>query len=223
MILKHDVECNPQGPFPNLHVISHSKDNTITYQKPTIPPDVDTTPTMASCNALHILCTHHQNTPIGSYKQAQQPNPITYKIWTHNRPDRAILESMVQMLQFHTQLTRLYKVKVHANIDGNKQAHNLVKKGLRTRLHTCHSNVLAHAPDTYSFHKYWWHSMHKTQGIGPIRHLKKYILKHDKEYAIGIIAYQTHKPRKWLENGNIGKNTIKQFMGKPIHNRQTKI
>ena len=35
------------------------------------------------------------------------------------------------MLKSRTQLTLLYKGKVHANIDGNEQAHKLAKDGTK--------------------------------------------------------------------------------------------
>ena len=53
------------GPFLNLHVITHFKAYTITYEELTIPPKLRIEPRTKG-NAIHILCIHHKNTPIGS-------------------------------------------------------------------------------------------------------------------------------------------------------------
>ena len=41
--------------------------------------------------------------------------------------DKNILESMTTMLQSHTQITTVHKVKLHANINENEQANTLAK------------------------------------------------------------------------------------------------
>ena len=38
---------------------------------------------------------------------------------------------MLEMLKSRTQLTTLYKVKAHINIEGNKQADKLAKEGTK--------------------------------------------------------------------------------------------
>ena len=45
--------------------------------------------------------------------------------------------------------------------------------------------------------------MQGTPDKGPIRHLSKYIRKHDNEHNLTIIANQTHQLHKWLENDDI--------------------
>ena len=45
--------------------------------------------------------------------------------------------------------------------------------------------------------------MQETPNKGPIRHLGKHILKHDKGLNLTIIASQTHQLHKWLENKDI--------------------
>ena len=57
----------------------------------------------------------------------------------------------------------------------------------------------------YYFQKDWWHSMQGTLDKGPIRHLGKYILKHDKGLNLTIMASQTHQLHKWFENKDIDK------------------
>jgi ribonuclease HI len=63
----------------------------------------------------------------------------------HNsHPDKNILESITTMLQSHTQITTLHKVKAHANINyGNEQADTLAKIGCELDIETpqCHMNM----------------------------------------------------------------------------------
>jgi hypothetical protein len=47
--------------------------------------------------------------------------------------------------------------------------------------------------------------MQETPDKGPIRHLGKQIVKHDKGHNLVFIANQTHQLHKWLENDNIDK------------------
>ena len=62
-----------KGPFPDSHVITHFKADTITYDEPTIPPELQIEPRTESCD-IRILCIHHKNTPI---------NPTGYIDRTH--------------------------------------------------------------------------------------------------------------------------------------------
>ena len=57
---------NPHnGPFPYSHIISHFKADTITYEEPTIPPELRIDP-RTEAHALQIICIHHKNTHIGT-------------------------------------------------------------------------------------------------------------------------------------------------------------
>ena len=47
--------------------------------------------------------------------------------------------------------------------------------------------------------------MQDTPDKGPIRHLSKYILKHDKKHNLTIMASQTHQLHKWLDDKDIDK------------------
>ena len=63
-----------EGPFPDSHVITHFKADTITYDEPTIPPELRIEPRTENCD-IRILCIHHKTTPI---------NPIGYIGHIHN-------------------------------------------------------------------------------------------------------------------------------------------
>ena len=130
---------------------------------------------------------------------------IKHPILHNSHPDKIILESMSIMLQSRTQITTLHKVKAHANINGNEQAETLAKIGCELD----HKDVVMphkHAHSTpYYLQKDWWHSMQETPDKGPIRHLGKQVLKYDKKYNLEVIANQTHRLHKWLENKDIDK------------------
>ena len=46
----------------------------------------------------------------------------------NNHPDKTIVNEIVEILQQRTQSTILYKVRAHANIEGNKKVDTLVEK-----------------------------------------------------------------------------------------------
>ena len=47
----------------------------------------------------------------------------------NNHLDKTILEQIVEMLQRKTQPTTMYKIRVHANIEGNEKADKLANEG----------------------------------------------------------------------------------------------
>ena len=62
------------GPFPNTHVIVHIPANTIIYEEPTIPLELNKPQVEPS--TIHILCVHHNNNNIGKIKQINALNTI---------------------------------------------------------------------------------------------------------------------------------------------------
>ena len=80
----------------------------------------------------------------------------------NNHPNKTILQEIVELLQQRTQPTTLYKVQVHANIEGNEKAKELAKEG-REKEHTDAINPHKFAHSTpYNYQKDWWHSMDET-------------------------------------------------------------
>ena len=51
-----------EGPFSDSHVITHFKAYTITYDEPTMPPELRIEPRTESQD-IHILCIHHKTSP----------------------------------------------------------------------------------------------------------------------------------------------------------------
>ena len=79
---------NPHtGPFPDTHVIAHFAADTITYEEPTIPPELNIPRKEPS--TMRIFCIHHQPNTIGTYEQLQLIHDTT----TH-----------LQILLSHTQI-----------------------------------------------------------------------------------------------------------------------
>ena len=181
---------------------------------------------MAVHHTLRLLITTYRNELAHIFTDClnvlylintQTKHPTLYD----SHPDKIILESIVTMLQARTRTTTLHKVKAHTNISGNEQADKLAKMGC-TLDHIDASTTHEHAhPTPYYLQKNWWHSMQDTPNKGPIRHLSKYILKHDKKHNSTIMASQTHQLHKWLDNKDIDKNLSNDFWNNPtITNKQ---
>jgi hypothetical protein len=75
------------GPFQDTQVIAHFAVDTITYEEPTIPPELNITRKEPS--TLQIFCIHHQNNNIGTYEQMKSLKDIV---------------DYLQILQSHTQI-----------------------------------------------------------------------------------------------------------------------
>ena len=52
----------------------------------------------------------------------------------NNHLDKTILQKNVELLQQRTQPTTLYKVRAHANIEGNEKADELAKEGRKKNI-----------------------------------------------------------------------------------------
>ena len=164
---------------------------------------------MAIHHTLQLLTTTYRDKPAHIFTNCLN---VLYLLNTqlkhptlHNsHPDKNSLEAMITMLISHTQITTLHKIKAHTNINGNEHAYALAKQGCKLGHRNAVTYEHAH-PTPYYFQKNWWHSMQETLDKGPIRHLGKYILKHDKGLNITIMASQTHQLHKWFENEDIDK------------------
>ena len=86
----------------------------------------------------------------------------------NNHPDKTILQEIFKLLQQRTQATTLYKLRAHANIEGNEKADELDKEG-RKKDHSDAINPHKFAHSTpYYYQKDWWNSMDETPDKGPI-------------------------------------------------------
>ena len=129
----------------------------------------------------------------------------------NNHPHKTILQEIVELLQQRTQPTTLYKVQTHANIEGNEKADELAKEG-REKEHTDAINPHEFAHSTpYYYQKDWWHSMDETPEKGPIRFLKKHIIKHDRKYNLEVIAIEFSNIDKWIANEDIDNELSNEY------------
>ena len=80
--------ANPHTcPFLDTHVIAHFAADTITYEEPTIPLELNIT--RKKLSTTQIFCIHHLNNIIGTYEQMKLLNDTTNNL---------------QILQSHTQI-----------------------------------------------------------------------------------------------------------------------
>ena len=137
-------------------------------------------------HTLHLLTTTYCDEPTHIFTNCLN---VLYLLNTQNKhptlhnshPDKNILEPMIKMLQSRTQTTTLHKAKAHMIINDNEQVDTLAKLGCQLD-HRDAITTYEHAnPTPYYIQKDWWHSMQETPNKGPIRHLGKYVLKHDKK------------------------------------------
>ena len=59
-----------EGPLLDLHAITHFKTYTITYDEPTIPPELQIKPRIESRD-IQVLCIHHKTSPHGMREYAR--------------------------------------------------------------------------------------------------------------------------------------------------------
>ena len=59
-----------EGPFLDSHVITHFKVYTITYDEPTIPPELRIEPRI-ECRDIHVLCIHHKTSRLETREYAR--------------------------------------------------------------------------------------------------------------------------------------------------------
>ena len=115
------------------------------------------------------------------------------------------------LLQQRTQPTTLYKIQAHTNIEGNEKTDKLAEEG-REKEHTNAINPHKPAHSTpYYYQKDWWHSMVKTSDQGPIRFLKKHIIKHDRKYNLEVMATKFPNIDKWVANKDIDNELFNKY------------
>ena len=85
----------------------------------------------------------------------------------NNHLDKTILQEIVELLQQRTQLTMLYKVRAHANIEGNEKEDKLANIGQeKGHYDAIHRHKFAHST-LYYYQRDWSHSMLETPNKAP--------------------------------------------------------
>jgi hypothetical protein len=103
---------------------------------------------------------------------------IKHPTQQNNHPNKEILASIAKMLKNRIATTHLYKVRAHTNIIGNEEADKLAKEGSKIVLV---SDIHFHPHENAHSTAYWWCRDDDHPYKGPIRHLKLYIEKLEKE------------------------------------------
>jgi ribonuclease HI len=139
-----------------------------------------TRPKMAIYTVIKLSITSYTEEPI--YIFTDSLNSL-YLINTHiihpsipnNHPNKTLLSEIVTMLQSHTTLISLHKVKAHINITGNKMVDTLAKNG-RHKPHSPPTEPHEYAHSTpYYLDKDEWIGMDHIPYQGPIRNLQRYL------------------------------------------------
>ena len=110
-----------------------------------------------------------------------------------------------------TQLTTLYKVRAHSNIEGNEKADKLAKIGWRKgHYDAIHSHEFAHSTPYY-YQRDWWHSMSEIPNKGPIRFLEKHLIKYDRRNHLEVATTLFPNIDKWVTNEDIDNDLFNNF------------
>ena len=129
----------------------------------------------------------------------------------YNHPDKIILKEIVELLQQITQSTIQYKIRAHANIKGNEKVDKLAKLGCeKGHYNAVNPHEFAHFTP-YFYQKDSWHSMLETPDKGPIRFLKKYIIKYDRRNNLETISTLFPNIDKWITNEDIDNELSNDF------------
>jgi ribonuclease HI len=129
----------------------------------------------------------------------------------NNHPDKTILTSIVSMLKNRTATTYLYKVRAHTNIIGNDEADKLAKERSKIILV---SDIPYHPHENAHSTPYWWSREDDHPFRGPIRHLKSYLEKLEKEENEKI-SKNFDNINKWVNNPLINNKISNNFWINP--------
>ena len=121
----------------------------------------------------------------------------------NNHLDKIVLQEIVELLLQRTQLTTLYKVKAHANIEGNEKVDKLAKiRQERGFYDAIHPHEFAHSTPYY-YQRDWWHSMIETPDKGPIQFFEKYLIKYHCRNHLEVATILFPNIHKWITNKDI--------------------
>jgi hypothetical protein len=136
---------------------------------------------------------------------------IKHPTQQNNHPDKTILASIINMLKNRTATTHLHKVRAHTNIIGNKEADKLSKEGSKIVLV---SDIPLHPHESAHSTPYWWCRKDDHPYKGPIRHLKSYLEKLEKEENEKL-AKSFYNINKWINNPLIDNKISKNLWTNP--------
>ena len=167
---------------------------------------------MAIHKTLRIITTKYPNEPAHIFTDCLNciyviNTQIKHPSQHNNHANKTILKDIVNMLKNRTQLTTIYKVKAHINIEGNEKADTLAKEGLKKRYKFATKSFEFAHTTPYYFQKDIWPGPLKRPDKGPVRCLDTYIHKHDREKNLVIMAQKFPNIAKWTMNPYIDNNS----------------
>jgi hypothetical protein len=115
------------------------------------------------------------------------------------------------MLKNRIATTHLHKGRAHTNILGNEEADKLEKEGSKIVLV---SDISFHPHESTHSTPYWWCREDDHLYKGPIRHLKSYLEKLDKEENEKL-ARTFDNINKWVNNPLIDNKISNNFWNNP--------
>jgi hypothetical protein len=118
-----------------------------------------------------------------------------------------MLASTVNMLKNRTTITQLHKVRAHTNIIGNEEANKLAKEGSKI---VFVSDIPYQPYESAHSTPYWWCRDDDHPFKGPIRHLKSYLKKLEKEENEEL-AKTFDNINKWINNPLIDNKISNNF------------
>jgi ribonuclease HI len=136
---------------------------------------------------------------------------IKHPTQQNNHLDKTILASIVNMLKNRIATTHLYKVRAHTNIIGNEEADKLAKEGSKIVLV---SDISYQPHESAHSTPYWWCRDDNHPYRGPLRHLKSYLEKLEKEENQKI-AKTFDNINKWINNPLIDNKISNNFWTNP--------
>jgi ribonuclease HI len=136
---------------------------------------------------------------------------IKHPTQQNNHPYKAILASIVNMLKNRTATTTINKVRAHANVIGNEEADKLAKEGSKIELA---NDIPTQLHENAHSTPYWWCRDDDHPYKGPIRHLKSYLEKVEKDNNKEL-AKTFDNINKWTNDPHIDNKTSKNFWTNP--------
>jgi ribonuclease HI len=103
---------------------------------------------------------------------------IKHPTQQNNHPDKTILTLIIKLLKNRIAPTTLHKVRAHTNIKGYEEADKLAKEGSKI---DPENDMPTQAHENAHSTPYWWCREDDHPYKGPIRHLKPYLEKVEKE------------------------------------------
>jgi ribonuclease HI len=136
---------------------------------------------------------------------------IKHPTQQNNHLDKTMLASIVNMLKNRTAITHLHKVRAHTNIIRNEEADKLAKEGSKIVLV---SDIPYQPYESAHSTPYWWYRDDDHPFKGPIRHLKSYLKKLEKEENEEL-AKTFDNINKWINNPLIDNKISNNFWTNP--------